>query len=137
MLKRVTAVLAIMFGLIIGGLASAAPAQAAASDCLQTYICLFDGNNYTGTVYQWTPSYIYGRPGHCLNLTASQNNTTSSVISNNGAPGLLVTFWLGAGCVHGTSSFGLAGTGRVVNLASTLGAGFNNSFSSVSQDRCC
>jgi hypothetical protein len=55
---------------------SVAPASAAEAPCPQLYVCLYDNANYTGLL--WKGIFT-------LNLPASADNRTSSVVNNSGA----------------------------------------------------
>jgi hypothetical protein len=72
---------------IVSGIALAInPAPRSYSDCTFPYVCISDNYQWNGTgngQYMWTWDYIWSKPGHCLNLTGSQNNMASAVYNHS------------------------------------------------------
>lgn len=122
---------AMFAAVVLGVLGLAAPARAAASDCLSTYVCLFGDAYYGGSLYQWQVGYINTLPGDCLVLSGGANNTASSIINNAGLVSghSLVFFDLNGG----GANFGRTTTFSDSNLADGIGvpAGFNNKISTI------
>lgn len=64
---------------------TAAPAEAALSDCGNGNICLYDGINYAGAPFwQGSPGYILSLPNDCITFTGANNNRASSIFVNYG-----------------------------------------------------
>lgn len=84
-LKRLGAAVTAFLALV-GGLTIASPAQAAKSDCMAGYVCLWTGSSsYSGSLYQWTQGYIWQTyPSHCMNLSGYANNSANSIMNNGG-----------------------------------------------------
>lgn len=79
------------------GMALASPAQAAPAGCTPAYTCQYRDLNWTGDLYLWSAAYIQGQPNRCLNLTASANNSATSLYNNTSAN---FYYWTGANCTE-------------------------------------
>jgi hypothetical protein len=132
MRKRFVSLLAV-FAAMLGSLVVASPAQAAISDCNNAYMCIWSNSGFSGNLYQWSGGYIYQRPNHCLTLTGSQSDTTSSFDANFSNPdqtsngGIGVIFWKDANCTGASQAYYTPSSNS--NLA---GSGFNDTFSAIS-----
>jgi len=104
MRKKWAATLAAVVGLFLGAFVVPSAALAVPSGCLAAYICSWTGPGFTGSLYQWSGGYIRQRPGHCLNLTGTINNSITSGYNNaGGAPGYVMWF-SDAGCTGAYNS---------------------------------
>lgn len=75
MIKKILATATLAATLVVGGLVSASPAQAVASDCTayNNVVCLIEHGNFTGRVWRQTTGQF---PTGCRNLTGYNNITT-------------------------------------------------------------
>lgn len=106
------------------------PALAAWSDCNSANICIYNGTNGTGLMYQWTLGYIRTLPSDCLILTGSQNNMASSVYLNaslvNSRVSLMASGTTGASVLITASGF------QDANMNAAPGiSGFDNTTSAI------
>jgi peptidase inhibitor family I36 len=133
MSRKIITYVAIMFGLIIGGLVSAAPAQASLSQCDATYVCAWTNANYGGNFMEWQPSAVFwADDAHCLNFDSTvMQDAISSVKSNNGAM-RQVRFYKDINCYGPWWTITYAG-----GVADFAGTGFNDTFSSIYVPYCC
>lgn len=94
---KIRRALAVLLATVLLGVglnaAGASPAQASAAQCNSANICLWDGVNYTGTIYQWSVGYIRTLEGDCLFLSGSQSNTASSLAVNGKLSTTRITFF--------------------------------------------
>lgn len=99
MMKKVAAALA-AFMLTLGiTLAGATPAHAVLSDCPSNRLCLWTNISYGGTLWVFDINTIAQQPGGCLNMTASANNTFTSMWLNVGLVGnTAVRLYDGSNC---------------------------------------
>lgn len=134
MISKIRGAVAALAAMVVGVLVAPAPAHAAWSDCSAARICIYNGYNGTGSLYQWTLGHIKSQPRGCLNLTGSQNDTTGSFWMNGAIVGTVVRLHGGANC---------GGAGQVVwYISSNMRdsdfrsgspiVGFDNSLSSIS-----
>lgn len=134
-IKRWVAAVVVMLGGVLGSFTVASPARAALADCTWGNLCIWDGTQYTGILYQWHGGYILNQQYGCVYLSGSQNNMASSLAMKYNMPtGYRAYFFNGNGGGTPYLSLSPSQAGWVdsdLRNNSGTSAGLNNQISSI------